>query len=720
MKREANGRERPRRSPAGMRGAATELVGRRRERRWLHQCLDEAIAGEPRVVVLRGGAGIGKSRLAQELARHAATRGVDVHVGRCQEGASLPYLPFRTSLFPELRALLAADAEHAEGATLVGGELVQRVLGGEPGPGSAFDFLDEPDGARRERTKLLLDLTGLTLRLAEQRPLLLVIDDLHGIDEASFDLVLQLGSRLVDAGLREPVRVMLVLALRPELEASLPGDLDRLEREAGYSTLELQGFDPFETADFLARLRGTRVDAEVAASVCRVTGGNPLHLETAAAGMAPGASGRRPGGDGGDPRGRRGRDLPGHRAACGAGRGRHAAPADRRVPARPAAHPGAPPGDDRPRGGRLRHLPRGRRAPRDRRPRRGRPRLPLAPLRGALPRGGSGRGAPAPPRGHRPGARGGRRRRRAGRARARRPLDRGGPRGRSDPGLSARGGGGRPGGPAVRLGRGGALLPRRPRGRRAQPRAAGGRRAGRPALRGGPVLRPLRRGGLGDRAARPGRRTDGAPRGRGRAGAGPDRPGALLPHPGLLGGLPRERRRAPGGDRPARVPPRRHRGDRPGPARQRARDGGPGPLPRRRPLRRGPGGGGPGDGPGQGDGLPLRPGAGRRLPRPGGPAPARPAFLPRDARPRLGGGPGLRQPGPPPRGVQPAAPRPVLARPPRRGRDRGARGERPRRPDQRPRPQPHAEGRARDHRPRRAASSPTRSATPSMRGPCSA
>ncbi|MGQ9582853.1 MAG: ATP-binding protein [Thermoplasmatota archaeon] len=76
-----------------------KVVGRGTELTFLQRLLDEAIQGKGRVVFLSGEAGVGKTRLVEELASHAQDMGVLYMRGRClyKEGAD-PYLPFLEAL----------------------------------------------------------------------------------------------------------------------------------------------------------------------------------------------------------------------------------------------------------------------------------------------------------------------------------------------------------------------------------------------------------------------------------------------------------------------------------------------------------------------------------------------------------------------------------------------------------------------------------------------
>jgi len=86
---------------AGMEARATEVfVGRARELAELERALEATRAGRGLTVLLAGEAGIGKTRLASELARRARAEGFEVLLGRSIDlvGTELPYQPFVEAL----------------------------------------------------------------------------------------------------------------------------------------------------------------------------------------------------------------------------------------------------------------------------------------------------------------------------------------------------------------------------------------------------------------------------------------------------------------------------------------------------------------------------------------------------------------------------------------------------------------------------------------------
>jgi predicted ATPase len=136
----------------GARAAAGSLVGRAAELALLEAALAEAAAGRGGAVLVAGEAGIGKTRLAGELAERARRAGATVLRGRCIDlvGSGLPYLPLLEALRP---------------------------LSGSPALG------DLTGGLNADATDSQLHLFEAALavldRLGEEgRPLLLVLEDL--------------------------------------------------------------------------------------------------------------------------------------------------------------------------------------------------------------------------------------------------------------------------------------------------------------------------------------------------------------------------------------------------------------------------------------------------------------------------------------------------------------------------------------------------------------
>ena len=168
----------------------TPLIGRDEEIARLAWMLERARGGEARAVLLAGDAGVGKTRVLDEVAGRAARAGMTVLTGHCVDlgDVGLPYLPFT-----EILGALAADERFAD--VLVAHPVVDRLRGA--GTDAARDEGGPPtrSDSGGGRLRLFEGMAGLLADLSEIAPLLLVLEDLHWADQSSRDLLRFLLSR---------------------------------------------------------------------------------------------------------------------------------------------------------------------------------------------------------------------------------------------------------------------------------------------------------------------------------------------------------------------------------------------------------------------------------------------------------------------------------------------------------------------------------------------
>jgi DNA-binding CsgD family transcriptional regulator/tetratricopeptide (TPR) repeat protein len=234
------------------------MVGRAAELARLLSHLDRAVAGRSSAVLLAGDAGVGKTRLLDELAARASERGVRVLTGHCVDlgDVGLPYLPFVDLFRP-----VAAAPELAPAAA--GNPILAALLAGRP-----TSFLPVPTAAEGRdlglplphraapqqvddgRLQLFESVAALVCELASVVPLLIVVEDVHWADRSSRDLLRYLLARLVD----EPVTV--VASYRADdlhRRHPLRPLLAELVRLPGVERIELE---PLPDADVAALVRG--------------------------------------------------------------------------------------------------------------------------------------------------------------------------------------------------------------------------------------------------------------------------------------------------------------------------------------------------------------------------------------------------------------------------------------------------------------------------------
>ena len=174
------------------------FVGRHSELAALREALDDGVAGRGRLVLLVGEPGIGKTRLAEEIAGDARRRGADVLWGRAWEGDGAP------ALWPWVQVLRgwieSRDTDRLRAELGAAGGIVAHVV---PELRERLPELVVPPVPEGEAGRFgLLDAIATALRRgARTRPLVLVLDDLHWADEPSLELLLLLTREVAAAPL---------------------------------------------------------------------------------------------------------------------------------------------------------------------------------------------------------------------------------------------------------------------------------------------------------------------------------------------------------------------------------------------------------------------------------------------------------------------------------------------------------------------------------------
>jgi predicted ATPase len=212
------------------------MIGRDAELARLEEALFAAHAGDSRLLVLSGDAGVGKSRLVSELRRRASAMGSTVLVGECSEAdLALPYLPFVEAI-GNLLASREVDADRVRSA--LGSEVapLARLL---PQLG-ATDVSFNPTATSLDKLRLFEAIVALLQTLATENGLLLVIEDIHWADQSTQELLDYLTRRL-----RRTRTVTLVTHRSFELDHRHPllPTVQRWRRAGISETITLQPLD---------------------------------------------------------------------------------------------------------------------------------------------------------------------------------------------------------------------------------------------------------------------------------------------------------------------------------------------------------------------------------------------------------------------------------------------------------------------------------------------
>jgi class 3 adenylate cyclase/tetratricopeptide (TPR) repeat protein/energy-coupling factor transporter ATP-binding protein EcfA2 len=249
------------------------VVGREAELARLSAALVEAAAGRGEVVMVTGEAGIGKTRLMEELAERAEHQGMTVLAGRCFDTDWAP--PY--GAFVEAVGALVAASDHDE-------------LRADLGPGAAFlaqlvpairkTLPDLPEPALvqpgEERFRLLDAAAQLLVARSQRAPLLVCLEDLHWADQGTVAMLRHVArfaarNRLLVLGTYRDAEIV---AGHPLADA-----LGALPRETAYETLHLGGLSAAGVASLLSVLGEHDVEEKVGTAWARQTDGNPFFVK---------------------------------------------------------------------------------------------------------------------------------------------------------------------------------------------------------------------------------------------------------------------------------------------------------------------------------------------------------------------------------------------------------------------------------------------------------
>jgi DNA-binding CsgD family transcriptional regulator len=251
------------------RSVSPVFVGRVAELATLSESFDEARKGAVTAVLVGGEAGVGKTRLVQRFAESCAADGAHVLLGGCVELSTegLAYAPFTAAL----RQLVREEGPAAVAALLPEG--AQRDLA------RLLPEFGEPNGDGETdagRARLFEQFLTLLERLADSRPTLLVIEDIHWADRSSRDLI-----AFLSRNLRTP-QVLIVMTYRSDdlhRQHPLRPVLAELGRVSGVHRLDLPRLSRDEVAAQMAGILGAAPQYTNVQKVFERSEGIPLFVE---------------------------------------------------------------------------------------------------------------------------------------------------------------------------------------------------------------------------------------------------------------------------------------------------------------------------------------------------------------------------------------------------------------------------------------------------------
>lgn len=253
------------------------FVGRDTELALLHTTIRDVTNGQGRLVFLSGDGGVGKTRLMQEVQRHAVQEGVCCAMGRAYPlETAIPYAPFADALTPVLSALDTAIVTRlTRGSAAVLSALAPSLLTrGDHGDHAALDYTP----AAEQRVRLHASVLACLKALGDRQPLLLTLENLQWADHATVELLHYLGRQI------DQLHVVLVASWN-ETDVPLPEvlrtALRSLRSQQTVIELTLPPLAARSVQDMVAR-RFAVSDATCAPLVERihaVARGNPFFVE---------------------------------------------------------------------------------------------------------------------------------------------------------------------------------------------------------------------------------------------------------------------------------------------------------------------------------------------------------------------------------------------------------------------------------------------------------
>jgi tetratricopeptide (TPR) repeat protein len=251
----------------------TAFVGRETERHAIRAAIDSALSGQGSVIMVGGGPGVGKSRLATEMAEYASRVGFRCFVGHCYErDEPFPYLPFVEILEGALAQAASLDdyrRHMGDGAA----ELAQIA------PSLRRAFPDTPQPLElppaQKRRYLFQSLSEALAHATRTRSYFFVLEDLHWADESTLALLNHLANRVAQ------LPVVMIGTYRDSFSENNPALTRTLEEliRLGIRPLKLGGLSKDAVAQMLYALSKREAPESLVSLIFDESQGNPFFVE---------------------------------------------------------------------------------------------------------------------------------------------------------------------------------------------------------------------------------------------------------------------------------------------------------------------------------------------------------------------------------------------------------------------------------------------------------
>ena len=251
----------------------TAFVGREPERGAIRAVIDRALGGHGSVVMVGGGPGLGKSRLASEMAEYATRVGFRCLVGHCYErDEPFPYLPF-----VEIIESALAQASSLDDFRRRMGDSQAEFAQMAPSIRRVFPDIEPPVELppAHKRRYLFQSISEGLAHAARTRSYVYILEDLHWADESTLALLIHLANRI------SQLPVVIIGTYRDgysENNPALTRTLEELIRH-GNRPLKMHGLSRDAVSQMLNELSRRQVPESLASLFFDASQGNPFFVE---------------------------------------------------------------------------------------------------------------------------------------------------------------------------------------------------------------------------------------------------------------------------------------------------------------------------------------------------------------------------------------------------------------------------------------------------------
>jgi class 3 adenylate cyclase/tetratricopeptide (TPR) repeat protein len=251
----------------------TRLIGRDEELAQLEACYQRLHGGLPQLVAIVGEAGSGKSRLVHELKQRLAAEQPAILEARCSSLSQMhAYAPWTNMLRHFFDVPLGASEEDALAAVQrrlheLDPDLepfARRLASMFSAPGATHGGgIDESEHEKRATFEAVAQVLGV---LSAQRPVVIIFEDLHWIDDPSREML------ELSAGRMRSARFMQIVSHRPEYEP-------HWRVSVAFTQLHLRPLSDDLAVEVIRAVAGGELPTELEERLCLKAEGNPFFLE---------------------------------------------------------------------------------------------------------------------------------------------------------------------------------------------------------------------------------------------------------------------------------------------------------------------------------------------------------------------------------------------------------------------------------------------------------